>query len=92
MRYYYNPGLHVAGILINQHEENTVSGRAWVEDLSEAATTRGLRILTPPIPKRVVIADAVEASRGLDEWGSGEATALAAVYADHLATLEGARA
>lgn len=92
VRAYYNPTLQVAGVLINQHEENTVSGRAWVEDLSEAATTRGLRILTPSIPKRVVIADAVEASRGLDEWGSGEATALAAVYADHLATLEGARA
>ena len=38
------------------------------------------------------VADAVEASLGLDEWGSGEAIALAAVYADHLATLEGARA
>jgi len=89
---YYSPTPHVAGVLINQYKENTVSGRAWVDDLSEAATARGLRILTPPIPKRVVIADAVEASRGLDEWGSGKATALAAVYADHLATLEGARA
>jgi len=84
--------LQVAGVLINQHEENAVSGRAWVDDLSEAATTRGLRSLTPLIPRRVVIADAIEASRGLDEWGSGEATALAAVYADHLATLEKARA
>jgi len=92
MRTYYNPALQVAGVLINQHEENTVSGRAWVDDLSEAAAARGLSILTPPIPKRVVIADAVEASRGLDEWGSAEATALAGVYADHLATLEGARA
>jgi len=91
VRAYYNPTLQVAGVL-NQHEENTVSGRAWVDDLAEAGTARGLRILTPSIPKRVVIADAVEASRGLDEWGSGEATALAAVYADHLATLEGARA
>jgi len=69
VRAYYNPTLQVAGVLINQHEENTVSGRAWVEDLAEAATARGLRILTPSISKRVVIADAVEASRGLDEWG-----------------------
>lgn len=91
VREYYNPTLQVAGILINQHEENTVSGRAWVEDLSEAAASRGLRILNPPIPKRVVIADAVEASRGLDEWGSAEAMALAGTYAAHLATLEGAR-
>jgi chromosome partitioning protein len=82
----------VAGILINQHEENTVSGRAWLDDLTEAAEARGLRVLTPPVPKRVVIADAVEASKGLDEWGSAEATALSGLYSGHLTTLEGVRA
>ena len=43
----------------------------------------------PPIPKRVVIADATEAARGLDEWGSAEATALGAIYAAHLSSIEG---
>lgn len=43
------------------------------------------------IPKRVVISDATEAAHGLDQWGSGEATALAAIYASHLDVLEGDR-
>ncbi|MFJ2355624.1 hypothetical protein [Frigoribacterium sp. NPDC087798] len=73
-------------------DQLTSDGRAWDDDLSDAATAQGLCILTPSIQKRVLIADAVAASRGLDDWGSGEATALAAVYADQLATLEGARA
>lgn len=92
VREHYNAQLDVAGILINQHEENTVSGRAWLDDLTEAAEARGLRVLTPPVPKRVVIADAVEASKGLDEWGSAEATALSGLYGGHLTTLEGVRA
>ena len=91
VRAYYNPTLSVAGILINQHEENTVSGRAWVEDLTEAAEARSLSILTPPVPKRVVIADSVEASRGLDEWGTPEAATMSELYAAHLTSLEGAR-
>jgi len=49
----------------------------------------GLRVLAPPIPKRVVISDATEAARGLDEWGSAEATSLGAIYADHLTSIEG---
>ncbi|QCY47749.1 ParA family protein [Glutamicibacter creatinolyticus] len=48
-------------------------------------------MLTPPIPKRVVIADATEAARGLDEWGSAEATTLSALYSEHLATIEGVK-
>lgn len=93
VRRYYNPGLRVAGVLVNQHETRTVSGRTWMEELGEAATARGLTLLDPPIPKRVVIADATEAARGLDEWGSPEATSLAAIYDSHLTTIvEGARA
>ncbi|GAA0192022.1 hypothetical protein GCM10009526_11720 [Glutamicibacter creatinolyticus] len=48
-------------------------------------------MLTPPFPKRVVIADATEAARGLDEWGSAEATTLSALYSEHLATIEGVK-
>lgn len=89
VRTYYNPTLRIAGVLINQHEEQTVSGKTWSEELHTAAAGLGLRVLDPPIPKRVVISDATEASRGLDEWGSAEATALAHLYAAHLTTIEG---
>ena len=87
VRQYYNPDLAVAGIVVNQHEERTVSGQSWLEELRSAATARGLAVLEPPIPKRVVISDATEAARGLDQWGSAEATALGAIYADHLTAI-----
>jgi len=89
VRQYYNPALRVAGVIVNQHEEQTVSGRTWLDELHAAAGARELRVLTPPIPKRVVISDATEAARGLDEWGSAEATALGAIYTDHLTAIEG---
>ena len=91
VRRYYNPELSVAGIIVNQHEEHTVAGRHWRQELQEAATARSLTVLTPPVPKRAATADATEAARGLDEWGTSEATTLASLYADYLTTLEGAR-
>ena len=91
VRRYYNPELSVAGIIVNQHEEHTVAGRHWRQELEEAATARSLTVLTPPVPKRAAIADATEAARGLDEWGTSEAASLAGIYADYLTTLEGAR-
>lgn len=90
VRQYYNPTLTVAGVIVNQHEEQTVSGRTWLDELRTAAENRGLTVLNPPIPKRVVISDALEAANGLDEWGSVEATALGAIYADHLTAIQGA--
>ena len=90
VRTYYNAGLIVAGVLVNQHEERTVSGKTWVEELNAAADTRGLQVLDPPIPKRVVISDATEAARGLDEWGTAEAAAIGQIYAQHLTAIEGA--
>lgn len=89
VRQYYNPELSVAGVVVNQHEERTVSGQTWLDELRAAAEARGLRVLNPPIPKRVVIADATEAARGLDEWGSAEAATLGALYTDHLTAIEG---
>lgn len=88
VREYYNPALRVAAVIINQHEERTVGGQTWLDELTSAATDRGLPLLSPPIPKRVVIADATEAARGLDEWGSAEAASLGAIYADHLSSIE----
>lgn len=90
VRSYYNGALRVAGIIVNQHEENTISGKTWLDELHQAAESRKLTVLDPPIPKRVVIADTVEAARGLDEWGSAEAAALGQLYAHHLTCIEGA--
>lgn len=92
VRRYYSPALEVAGVIVNQHEERTVSGQTWLEELQVAGEARGLNVLTPPIPKRVVIADATEAALGLDQWGTAEATSLAAIYTSHLESIKGARA
>ena len=92
VRQYYNPLLRICGVIVNQHEEQTIGGRYWLEELHTAAQERGLSVRAPPIPKRVAIADATEAARGLDEWGTTDAAALGAIYADHLKTLEGAQA
>ena len=91
VRQYYNPELAIAGIIINQHEERTVSGQSWLEELQEAAGARGLPLMTPPIPKRVVISDATEAARGLDQWGSAEATKLSDIYSAHLTEIQRSR-
>ena len=92
VREHYNPALRVAGIVINQHEEQTVGGRHWRDELYRAAEARSLRVLTPPVPKRAAIADATEAARGLDEWGTADAAALGTIYATYLRDLEGAHA
>lgn len=89
---HYNPELTVAGVIVNQHEDRTLAGRYWLDDLTAAAEKRSLRVLQPPIPKRVAISDATEVAQGLDEFGGPDATALAAIYADHLTALEGAPA
>lgn len=88
VRQYYNPGLGVAGVIVNQHEDRTLGGRHWLDELITAAEQRSLRVLTPPIPKRVAISDATEVAVGLDQIGTADATALAALYADHLTALD----
>ena len=52
VKQHYNPTLIVAGVIVNQHEEQTVSGRTWLDELHTAAENRGLTVLNPPIPKR----------------------------------------
>ncbi len=81
VRAYYNPDLIPLGIVVNLHENGTVSGTHWLAELTEAASRSGIPVFTPPIPKRVVISDAVEASCGLDEW-PGDVDDLVRVY-DH---------
>lgn len=84
----YNPQLRVGGIVINQHEARTVGGAHWASEISEAAESRGLPLLTPSIPKRQAIADATEESLGLDE-GDIDSRELATIYAGYLAQLIG---
>lgn len=84
VRAYYNADLKIGGVIVNQHEDRTVSGKTWLDELTEAAEAKGIPVLSPPVPKRVVISDAVEAARGLDEWGSDEAKSLATLYSSHL--------
>lgn len=88
VRTYYNPELRIGGLIINQFEEKTVSARAWHGELGAAAADHGIAILGPPVPKRVVIADAAEAARGLDEWGSADATLMGTLYGHQLDLLE----
>ncbi len=92
VRQHYNPTLAIEGVVVNQHEEQTVSGRGWLNELCAAAQLRGLSVLKPPIPKRVVISDAIEAAKGLDEWGNAEAAALGNIYARYLTHIEGVSA
>lgn len=87
VREHYNPNLAICGILVNQHESTTLSGAHWIKELEAAAAARELRVLTPPIPKRVAISDAHEAGIGLDEFPSKEGRELAKLYADHLKTI-----
>lgn len=90
VRSYYHAALTIAGVLVNQHEAATVSGRTWLEELTTAVEGQGIHVLEPPIPKKVVISDAVEAGYGLDQWGNAEATVLGETFSKHLATIEGA--
>ncbi len=92
VRQYYNPDLEVAGIIVNQHEDRTLAGRHWLEELTAAADQRSLKVLNPPIPKRVAISDATEVAQGLDQLGTADATALAALYDLHLSALKGEQA
>ena len=74
----------VAGVIVNQYEAQTIGARSALEDLEKI---EGLTILDPPIPKRAVIADALEAATGLDQWGGKDAAELADLYRQHLDTI-----
>ena len=80
VRAHYNPGLQISSVVINLHDARTVSGTTWLETINEAATAHEYRVFMPPIPKRVVISDSVEAGLGLDEWPADTAE-LENIYA-----------
>lgn len=70
VREYYNPHLAIAGVVLNRHDKNTVAGEEWRRDLLEGLSAHGVELLQPIIPKRVVIQNALEAAKGLDEYQS----------------------
>lgn len=86
IRAYYNPQLQVGGILVNQHEAGTTSGNMWLQELDSFTQAHNIRLITPPIPKRVVISDAVEAQCSLTEY-PGNTQDLENSYAGALAQI-----
>lgn len=92
LREHHNPHLGIAGVIVNMHQERTTAGRDWAAELEAAAAARGLRLLTPYVPHKVVISDAVEAAVGLDEYGRREAQRLHELYQQFLALIQGANA
>lgn len=85
--HYYNPELTVAGVVINQYEKNTISGAQWRMEIEKEVTDRGLRVLQPPMPKRVFIKDSAEAAVGLDEWPDAQAPEIHRLYVQYLKTI-----
>nr|WDS96277.1 partitioning protein [Kocuria sp.] len=89
VRTHTNPALSVAGVIVNLHEPRTAAGQHWLDELAEVAPARGLPLLSPPIPKRALIADAVETGTSLHESRSARTREIADLYTDHLHTLTG---
>lgn len=72
-----NPDLTVAGVLVNLHEEGTISG---AEAITELRSVEDLPLIEPFIPKAVVIRDAMAAGLGLDQWPTRQARRHAETY------------
>ncbi|MDO5722457.1 MAG: ParA family protein [Actinomycetaceae bacterium] len=87
VRRFYNPNLTISGIILNQFEAGTCSGKHWMNELKTAAERNRLAVFDPPIPKRVAIADSVEASQPLDQWPTPGANAMADIYHTYLTAI-----
>lgn len=91
VRSYNNPGLRVAGVLINEAQETQLSARFWRRELLAIAQHQDWDVLDPVIPRRVAIKHAIENGVGLDELtGKDNAVELAGLYARHARNLMGA--
>lgn len=86
IRQHYNPALRTA-IIANGYQAQTRSDPQWLRDLTDYAEASGTPLLTPPIPHRVVIRHAYEASTSLSDWPEAHASDLARLYDKHLTTL-----
>jgi len=80
---YYNSSLQVAGVLVNRVEDQTSHDQYWIQEFSQSVDN----VLDPVIPKHTWIRDASEVPKGLDEWGTRKARAIADIYAAHLDTI-----
>ncbi len=68
---------------MNRVEEATSHDQYWIEEFNQSIDN----VLTPAIPKHTWIRDAQEVPKGLDEWGTRKARAVADIYAAHLDTI-----
>jgi chromosome partitioning protein len=84
----YNQALKIAGIIVNAHEERTISGKQWLEETEELHP-----VTLPLIPRSIAVSNSAEAACGLDQWaGQNEKSViLSDMYLDHFRALEGAR-
>lgn len=82
---YYNPLLRLAGVVVN-NVTNTNQSKFWLQELLAQAASAELNVLEPFIPRRQLIADALEAQRGLDELGQ-DGREIAELYTSLLNTI-----
>lgn len=84
IRSYYNPGLTIAGVVVNKYKPNTISGQAWRRELIDGVEAHNVPLIQPIIPHRAAIQDSMEAAMGLDEWKSRTAASSVEMYDRHL--------
>jgi chromosome partitioning protein len=78
-----NPGLRLAAVIANG-VQHTNRMRDWLADLAHNVT---VPVLHPTIQRATWIAEALECSTGLDQWGTPAATELHRVYSTYLDTI-----
>lgn len=84
---YYNPGLSVAGLLINKFDRRTNLAQARKRELTSAAEAEGLYVFQPVIPNRIVIAEAAESGGALDLMNDEDAQRFAEIYSKYVTVL-----
>lgn len=87
VRLYYNSGLKILGVLVNEAEENQLSSRYWRLQLQSISKNQEWDVLDPVIPRRVAIKRAIEQEKGLDELKESQSLNLAEIYAIHAAKI-----
>lgn len=84
---YYNPGLSVAGVLINKFDKRKNSAQARKRELISAAEGEHLNVFQPVIPDRVVISESAENGEALDLIRDEDAQRFAQIYGKYVTTL-----
>lgn len=84
VREYFNPGLVIAGVVLNFFAPRVIRQQHWAEEITEHGPAP---VWQRPVQAADFIAKALEAGVGLDEWGTPPARELAAVYDGYLTRL-----